>query len=82
MPPTDPAAAVMLLRSVVSALVDRPEDVEIRAVDTRSLEVLVNEADMPLVLGRNGQTVRALRSVVSLMPPDRRADMRISVQPK
>lgn len=82
MPSPDSAAAMTWLRAVVSALVDRPEDVEIRAVDSRSFEVLVNEEDMPRVLGRNGQTVRALRSAASLMPPGRHTEMRISVQPR
>lgn len=82
MPSDGSAPALVLLRSVVSSLVDCPEDVEIRAVDTKSFEVWVNAGDVPRVLGRNGQTIRALRSVLSLMPPDQRSDFRIAVQPR
>lgn len=82
MPSDSPGATQSLLRAVVSSLVDRPEEVEIRALDARSFEILVNAEDLPRVLGRNGQTVRALRAVASLMPPERRSELRISVQPR
>lgn len=77
-----PSAVVTMLRAVVTALVDRPEDVEIRTPEETSFEIAVNAADLPRVLGRNGQTVRAIRSVLSVIPDGRRSQFRISVSPK
>lgn len=77
-----PSAVATMLRTVVTALVDRPEDVEIRTPEETSFEIAVNSADLPRVLGRNGQTVRAIRSVLSVIPDDRRSQFRISVSPK
>jgi predicted RNA-binding protein YlqC (UPF0109 family) len=78
----DPTAVATMLRAVVTALVDRPEDVEIRTPEEQSFEIAVNSADIPKVLGRNGQTVRAIRSVLSVIPEDRRSQFRISVNAK
>ena len=52
---------------VVKALVDDPEAVEVREVDrngTTRLEVRVAQTDMGKVIGKQGRTVRALRSLV------------------
>lgn len=52
---------------VVKALVDEPEAVEVREVDrngTTRLEVRVAQTDMGKVIGKQGRTVRALRSLV------------------
>lgn len=79
---TDPTAAAAMLHAVVTALVNRPEDVEIRTPEGQCFEIAVNSEDVPRVLGRNGQTVRAIRSVLSVIPEDRRSQFRISVEPK
>lgn len=52
---------------VVKALVDDPEAVEVREIDrngTTRLEVRVAQPDMGKVIGKQGRTVRALRSLV------------------
>ena len=52
---------------VVKALVDDPSAVEVREVDrngTTRIEVRVAQTDMGKVIGRQGRTVRALRSLV------------------
>jgi uncharacterized protein len=55
------------IEMVVKALVDDPEAVEVREVDrngTTRLEVHVAQPDMGKVIGKQGRTVRALRSLV------------------
>jgi uncharacterized protein len=52
---------------VVKALVDDPESVEVREVDrngTTRLEVRVAQHDMGKSIGKQGRTIRALRSLV------------------
>ncbi len=52
---------------VVKALVDDPDAVEVREIDrngTTRLEVHVAQADMGKIIGKQGRTVRALRSLV------------------
>jgi predicted RNA-binding protein YlqC (UPF0109 family) len=55
------------IEMVVKALVDEPDAVEVREVDrngTTRLEVHVSQSDMGKVIGKQGRTVRALRSLV------------------
>jgi len=52
---------------VVKALVDEPDAVDVRELDrngTTRLEVRVAQTDMGKVIGKQGRTVRALRSLV------------------
>jgi uncharacterized protein len=52
---------------IVKALVDEPAAVDVREVEhkgTTVIEVRVAEADMGKLIGRQGRTVRALRSIV------------------
>ena len=52
---------------IVKALVDDTEAVEVREVerkDTLIIEIRVAQADMGKLIGRQGRTVRALRSLV------------------
>ena len=52
---------------IVKALVDDTEAVEVREVerkDTLVIEIRVAQADMGKLIGRQGRTVRALRSLV------------------
>jgi len=52
---------------VVKALVDDPDAVDVREIDrngTTRLEVRVAQMDMGKVIGKQGRTVRALRSLV------------------
>lgn len=52
---------------IVKALVDDASAVEVREVEhkgTTMIEVRVAESDMGKLIGRQGRTVRALRSIV------------------
>jgi predicted RNA-binding protein YlqC (UPF0109 family) len=56
------------LEHLVKGIVDNPEDVSITEKSSRrgtTLEVRVNPDDIGKVIGRNGRTARALRTVVS-----------------
>ena len=56
------------IEMIVKALVDDAEKVEIREVDrngTTLIEVRVAQEDMGKVIGKQGRTVKALRSVAN-----------------
>lgn len=58
------------LEYVVKSLVNRPEDVKVeRTVDERGvlLTLHVNPEDMGYVIGRDGQTARALRILLKIV---------------
>lgn len=58
------------LEHLVSGIVDSPEDVNVRSRNTRRgelLEVRVNPDDLGRVIGRNGRTARALRTVMGAL---------------
>ncbi|CAB4330878.1 unannotated protein [freshwater metagenome] len=58
------------LEHLVKGIVDHPEDVNIREKTHRrgtTLEVRVNPEDIGKVIGRNGRTAKALRTVVSAL---------------
>jgi len=55
------------LEHLVRGVVDHPDDVTVRDKQTRRgplLEVRVHPDDLGKVIGRNGRTARALRTVV------------------
>jgi predicted RNA-binding protein YlqC (UPF0109 family) len=57
-----------LVRSIAQALVDRPDEVEVREVEgekTTVLELKVAEADLGKVIGRQGRTARAMRTIIN-----------------
>jgi len=56
------------LEHLVKGIVDNPEDVVVKEKNHRrgtTLEVRVNPKDIGKVIGRNGRTAKALRTVVS-----------------
>ena len=58
------------LEHLVKGIVDHPEDVVITEKNHRrgsTLEVRVNSEDIGKVIGRNGRTAKALRTVVSAL---------------
>ena len=57
-----------LITKIVQALVDQPEEVsvnEIRGGHTTMLEVRVAKADMGKVIGKQGRTAQAIRTLLS-----------------
>ena len=58
------------LEHLVRGIVDNPDDVRVNARTLRRgdvLEVRVNPADLGRVIGRNGRTARALRTVIGAL---------------
>ncbi|WGW13074.1 RNA-binding protein [Saxibacter everestensis] len=56
------------LEHLVKGIVDNPDDVEVRAKESRRgqlLEVRVHPDDLGRVIGRAGRTAKALRTVVT-----------------
>ncbi|HEX6498936.1 MAG TPA: RNA-binding protein [Micromonosporaceae bacterium] len=56
------------LEHLVKGIVDHPDDVRVRLVDSRRgqrLEVRVHPEDLGTVIGRGGRTAKALRQVVT-----------------
>jgi uncharacterized protein len=55
-----------LLEMVTKALVDHPEEVEVRSVEGQQivvLELYVHPEDLGKVIGRHGRTAEALRTI-------------------
>jgi uncharacterized protein len=58
------------LEHLVRGIVDNPDDVEVSSRSNRRgelLEVRVNPTDLGRVIGRNGRTARALRTVIDAL---------------
>jgi predicted RNA-binding protein YlqC (UPF0109 family) len=58
------------LEHLVKGIVDNPDDVTVDLVTNRrgrTLEVRVNPDDLGKVIGRNGRTAKALRTVVTAL---------------
>ncbi len=57
-----------LTEALVKSLVKDPDSVSVRQFDVEedfiTIEVLVNESDMGTVIGRNGATASAIRTIV------------------
>jgi uncharacterized protein len=57
-----------LVRCIAQALVDRPDEVEVNEVEgekTTVLELKVADTDLGKVIGRQGRTARAMRTIVN-----------------
>jgi predicted RNA-binding protein YlqC (UPF0109 family) len=57
-----------LVETIARALVDRPEDVQVKTVggaQVTVLELRVNAEDLGKVIGRQGRTAKAIRTVLS-----------------
>jgi hypothetical protein len=53
---------------IAKNLVDRPEEVEVRRIDgekTVVFELRVNKSDIGKIIGRNGRTIRAIRTLLT-----------------
>ena len=57
-----------LVRMIVQAMVDYPEEVDIKEIEglnTVILEIKVSKRDVGKLLGRKGRNINALRNIVS-----------------
>ena len=62
------------LEHLVKGIVDHPDEVRVRMVDSRRgqrLEIRVHPEDLGTVIGRNGRTAKALRTVVGALADGR-----------
>ncbi|CAN5666709.1 KH domain-containing protein [soil metagenome] len=65
------------------SLVDNPDEVEVSSTETDDsrvdLEIRVAQEDMGRVIGRQGRTIRAIRSVVkaAAVKADKRVDVEV-----
>ncbi|MGH3713534.1 MAG: RNA-binding protein [Micromonosporaceae bacterium] len=67
-PARSPEVVRPALEHLVRGIVDHPDDVKVRLVNSRKgqrLEVRVHPEDLGTVIGRGGRTARALRQVIS-----------------
>ena len=57
------------IEMIVKSLVDEPETVDIREIDrngTMLIEVRVSQQDVGKIIGKQGRTIRALRSLARI----------------
>lgn len=71
-----------LLRTLARSLVDEPDKVEVSSTETDSrvdLELRVAEDDIGKVIGRQGRTIKAIRTVVKAasVKLDKRANVEV-----
>jgi predicted RNA-binding protein YlqC (UPF0109 family) len=56
-----------LLEAIAKTLVDHPDRVEVRAIEGEQnmvLELRVDKSDLGKVIGRQGHTIKAIRTIV------------------
>jgi len=56
-----------LVEMVAKKLVNHPEDVQVRLIegeDKQTYELRVNDEDMGRVIGKNGKTINAIRTLI------------------
>ena len=54
-----------LVESIARALVDHPEDVQVTVEDGAVLELRVHTEDLGKVIGRQGRTAKAIRTLLA-----------------
>lgn len=58
-----------LVKTIVEPLVEKPEEIDIRAVEGEDgatvLELRVNESDLGKVIGKQGRTAKAIRTILN-----------------
>jgi predicted RNA-binding protein YlqC (UPF0109 family) len=62
-----------LLEHIIRAIVNRPEGVKIQAEPEsngkQSLIIIVDEHDLGKIIGKNGQTIKAIRALINALNP-------------
>lgn len=69
-----------LVEHLIKSLVSRPDDVVIKEVvggEKYLVQIFVASDDIRSVIGREGNTLRAVRSLVYLLGPSRPCDVRV-----
>ncbi len=57
-----------LVKVIVEPLVEKPEEIDIREVEGENgtvIELRVNEADLGKVIGKQGRTAKAIRTILN-----------------
>jgi predicted RNA-binding protein YlqC (UPF0109 family) len=57
-----------LVRAIVEPLVDNPSEIDIREVEQENntvIELRVNESDLGKVIGKQGRTAKAIRTILN-----------------
>jgi len=57
-----------LLLKIITALVDNPDDIQIKTIEGKStnvLELKVNKSDIGKVIGKKGRTADSLRTILA-----------------
>ena len=57
-----------LVRAIVEPLVDKPNEIDIREVEQENntvIELRVNESDLGKVIGKQGRTAKAIRTILN-----------------
>lgn len=70
-----------LIELIAKKLVERPEDVQVRVIeneDGQHFELRVDDEDMGRVIGKNGRTAKAMRTLLSSAAS--KADVRVRLQ--
>ncbi len=71
-----------LIKHIALALVDKPESVEVKDVereDCQVLELHVAPDDLGKVIGKQGRTARAMRSLLRAARPDQEKRLRLEI---
>jgi uncharacterized protein len=73
----------VFLETLVKSLVDNPSDVKIdRTIDERGvlLNLKINPADMGQIIGRQGQTARAIRTLLRVVGAKNNARVNLKIE--
>ncbi len=57
-----------LIESIAKELVDKPDEVEVKVIaseHTSMIELKINKDDMGKIIGRNGKTAKAMRTILN-----------------
>jgi predicted RNA-binding protein YlqC (UPF0109 family) len=57
-----------LVKAIVTPLVDHPGEIDVKEVESENgsvLELRVNESDLGKVIGKQGRTAKAIRTIIN-----------------
>lgn len=59
---------IELVKAIVEPLVEKPEDIDVKLVEKeggKTLELRVNNSDLGKVIGKQGRTAKAIRTILN-----------------